>query len=165
MNRQRVHRVPTGDDDRAAPRSVPTTAHRAARRARTPSSPVMSTTRTILHLTSSARVHGSASRALSQTLIERLTRHAGGARAVVKTRDVGATQAPSFVNDAWIAASFTPEENRTAAQKEALKESDALIEELKASDVLVIGASMCTSRATAARAARDGVMWMMTWRG
>lgn len=61
--------------------------------------------------------------------------------AAVATRDL-ATCPPSFVTEAWIGASFTPEENRTAAQIEALRESDALIAELRASDVIVIGAAM-----------------------
>jgi FMN-dependent NADH-azoreductase len=103
----------------------------------------MSTTaRTILHFSSSARSSGSASRALSQALVDRVKAHAPE-RVVVRDRDVGGERAPSHVTEAWIGASFTPEENRTAAQREALKESDGLIDELKGSDVLVIGAAMC----------------------
>jgi len=98
--------------------------------------------RAILHLDSSARTVGSASRALTNALVSRMKAHAN-ASVTVHTRDVGQTQAPSYVNEQWIGASFTPMENRTAAQKEALKESDSLIAELQACDVIVIGASMC----------------------
>ncbi|CEF97492.1 NADH-azoreductase, FMN-dependent [Ostreococcus tauri] len=101
----------------------------------------MSAVRTILHINSSARMSGSASRALSQALVDRIKSHVGE-RVVIKTRDVGATQPPSFVNEQWIGASFTPEENRTDAQRETLRESDGLIEELRSSDVVVVGAAM-----------------------
>jgi FMN-dependent NADH-azoreductase len=98
----------------------------------------MATSRTVLHINSSARVAGSASRALTQRLVDRMAR--GGAAVIA--RDVGATQTPSYVNEAWIGAAFTPEANRTPAHARALEESDALIEELRASDVVVVGASM-----------------------
>lgn len=104
----------------------------------------MSAVRTILHINSSARMSGSASRALSQALVDRIKSHVGE-RVVIKTRDVGATQPPSFVNEQWVGASFTPEENRTDAQRETLRESDGLIEELRSSDVVVVGAAMCAS--------------------
>ena len=44
-----------------------------------------------------------------------------------------------LVDEAWINANFTAEEDRTAQQREALAESDALVAELRAADVVVIG--------------------------
>jgi FMN-dependent NADH-azoreductase len=44
-----------------------------------------------------------------------------------------------LVDEAWISANFTPEEERTAQHREALAESDALVAELQAADVVVIG--------------------------
>jgi len=99
----------------------------------------MATARSILHINSSARVAGSASRALTNALVARMRAHAPDV--AVTHRDVGA-HPPSFVTEAWIGASFTPEENRTEAQRAALRESDALIAELRSSDVVVIGAAM-----------------------
>jgi FMN-dependent NADH-azoreductase len=45
-----------------------------------------------------------------------------------------------FVDEAWIEANFTAAEERNASQRAALAESDALVAELEAADVLVIGA-------------------------
>jgi FMN-dependent NADH-azoreductase len=39
----------------------------------------------------------------------------------------------------WVTANFTPPEERGEAERAALAESDALVAELKAADVLVIG--------------------------
>jgi FMN-dependent NADH-azoreductase len=44
-----------------------------------------------------------------------------------------------FVDDAWIAANFTAEEARNAEQRDTLAYSDALISELRAADVIVMG--------------------------
>ena len=45
----------------------------------------------------------------------------------------------SLVDEAWISANFTPAEELTASQREALAESDGLVTELQAADVIVIG--------------------------
>ncbi len=52
---------------------------------------------------------------------------------------ISRSTAPSFVDAAWVDANFTPPEQRNEEQKAALAESDALVSELKAADVLVIG--------------------------
>jgi FMN-dependent NADH-azoreductase len=49
---------------------------------------------------------------------------------------------PPFVSEAWIQASYTPPAQRTPAQQQALQLSDALIEELMAADVIVLGVPM-----------------------
>ncbi|MEO1040598.1 MAG: NAD(P)H-dependent oxidoreductase [Pseudomonadota bacterium] len=90
--------------------------------------------RTILQLDASARSEGSVSRDLTRRAVAALS----GPETELVVRDLAAT-APAFVDEAWIGANFTPDEARTAEQREALARSDALIAELKAADTLVIG--------------------------
>jgi len=90
----------------------------------------------VLRVDSSARSEGSISRWVADELIERLRESEGAVE--VRVRDL-AVAAPSFVDAAWVDANFTPTEQRTQEQKAALAESDALVGELKAADVLVIG--------------------------
>ena len=89
---------------------------------------------TILHLDSSGRHTGSHSRALTQEIVGKLS----GGNARVLRRDLAEDQ-PEFVDEAWIFANFTPEANRSAEQRARLERSDALIAELRAADVLVLG--------------------------
>jgi FMN-dependent NADH-azoreductase len=56
-------------------------------------------------------------------------------------RDVGVNP-PDFITQDWIGAVFTPEENRTPAQKERLALSDKLIAEVAAADVILISSPM-----------------------
>lgn len=101
---------------------------------------------TLLHIDSSARPgragehpHGSHSRRLSHAFVTRwLQAHPGDE---VVYRDLGTTP-PRPVQHEWIPAAFTPEAQRTPAQHATLKESDALVRELQAADVLVIGMPM-----------------------
>ncbi|MEM9842941.1 MAG: NAD(P)H-dependent oxidoreductase [Pseudomonadota bacterium] len=91
--------------------------------------------RNILHIDASARIDGSYSRALTAQLVEKLKEPGGD----IVHRDVGLNPLPVVTQD-WVGANFTPDEARTEAQRETLALSDVLIEELKAADVLVIGA-------------------------
>lgn len=91
--------------------------------------------RNILHLDASHRRQGSVSRGLSQLLVDELLARHPAARVV--RRDLGLGM--PMIDDAWIAASDTPADQRSAAQRQALAHSDALVEELRASDVWVIG--------------------------
>lgn len=101
---------------------------------------------TLLHIDSSARPgragehpHGSHSRRLSHAFVTRwLQAHPGGE---VVYRDLGAAP-PRPVQHEWIPAAFTPEAQRTPAQRATLKESDALVRELQQADVVVIGMPM-----------------------
>lgn len=70
---------------------------------------------------------------ISLQLAEKVTAKLGGD---VTVRDCSAIPA---IDGAWIGAAYTPADARTADQKAALALSDALITELKAADVLVIG--------------------------
>ena len=87
----------------------------------------------VLRVDGSARTEGSVSRSLTDALVDRL--EADGA--AVTTRDL--TAGVPFVDQAWIAANFTADGDRSAAQREALAVSDTLTAELKAADVIVIG--------------------------
>jgi FMN-dependent NADH-azoreductase len=90
----------------------------------------------ILEVSASGRQGGSISRLLTAELIEALEIREGAVDTV--RRDL--SEGISFVDDAWIAANFTPEEERTAEQREILRPSDDLAAELEAADVIVIGA-------------------------
>jgi FMN-dependent NADH-azoreductase len=67
----------------------------------------------------------------------------------VVRRNVATEPAP-FVTEAWITAVYTPEENRTAEQKQLLAISDTLIAELEAADAIVIASPMYNFGITAA---------------
>lgn len=88
-------------------------------------------TNTVLRIDASARRDGSETRALTQRIIDRLAPQS------LIQRDL-ATAIPSLDAD-WLAASWTPEDQRSDAQRETLALSDSLIAELQAADTLVIG--------------------------
>ncbi|MDD9910327.1 MAG: NAD(P)H-dependent oxidoreductase [Ahrensia sp.] len=90
---------------------------------------------TILHVNSSGRAEGSYSRKLGSNLVEQLSR--GHQHVEVIERDVA--QGVEFVDQNWIEANFTPAGSRRADQQERLFGSDALVRELQAADVIVIG--------------------------
>ena len=90
----------------------------------------------ILHLDSSARRDGSLSRQLSRELVDALV--AADPSSTVVYRDV--SQEPiSHVETNWVASTFTPADVRSLEQKQALKFSDELVDELFAADVFVAG--------------------------
>jgi FMN-dependent NADH-azoreductase len=89
----------------------------------------------ILHLDASHRREGSVSRALSAALIAELT--ARYPAAAVVRRDLAA--GTPLVDDAWINANDTPEDQRMPEQADALAASDAMVAELRDSDLWVIG--------------------------
>lgn len=94
---------------------------------------------TLLHIDASARGDRSLSRALSRAFVEAwLTREPD---TQVIARDVG-RDPPPFLNEAWVAAAFMPEDARTPQQKAELALSDELIAELAAADVIVMGTPM-----------------------
>lgn len=83
--------------------------------------------------------YNSISRQIAQTFFDRWAITAGSTDII--HRDVGMTP-PDFISQDWIAAVFTPEEKRSAAQRELLRLSDTLIEELEKADILVISTPM-----------------------
>jgi FMN-dependent NADH-azoreductase len=90
----------------------------------------------VLEINASARQDGSVSRRLVDDLVAALQdRHSGVS---VTRRDVAAGL--PFIDEDWVSANFTPEEERTARDRDILALSDELVRELEAADVLVIGA-------------------------
>lgn len=100
----------------------------------------------ILHLDASARpglagkdLHGSHSRNLSQRFVSQW--RARRPQDLVTYRDIGQNP-PPFIDHDWIAAAFTAEPQREPWMRDTLAESDLLVDELVAADVLVIGAPL-----------------------
>ena len=76
---------------------------------------------TLLRIDASGRRQGSQTRQLTDKIIAHLM--ASGADTVV-TRDLA--NGVEFIDEAWINANFTPEDERTDAQKARLSGSDAV---------------------------------------
>lgn len=90
----------------------------------------------ILEVSASGRQTDSVSRMLSRDIIAALESRHGDVD--VTRRDLA--EGIGLVDEAWISANFTAEEERTAAQRERLVASDVLVAELRQADVVVIGA-------------------------
>ena len=93
----------------------------------------------LLHLDSSARFERSSSRMLSAHFVGAL--RAGLPGLVVDRLDVAADPLP-HVSEAFTAAAYTPEAERTPAMREVLRVSDALVDRLLAADAMVFGVPM-----------------------
>jgi FMN-dependent NADH-azoreductase len=95
--------------------------------------------KTVLHLNSSARTERSHTRYLTKLFVKewRSLRPDD----LLISRDVG-TEPPPPVNEVWIAAAFTPPQNRTSAMREVLRLSELLVDELIRADLIVLGAPM-----------------------
>ena len=91
-------------------------------------------TKTILRVDTSMRKNGSYSRKLVDSVITQLNKKG---LHTTKTRDLA--DGVPFINEQWIAANFTPLNERTPAQHAELVQSDALVRELQEADILVIG--------------------------
>lgn len=97
--------------------------------------PNSNTSLQVLAVTASARQQGSVSRRLVAHLLDKLRRQQPDLQ--LHERDVSAGL--PLVDADWIGASYTPAEQRDAGQCTVLAQSDALVRELQAADVLVIG--------------------------
>lgn len=89
----------------------------------------------ILEINSSGREAGSVTRTLTRDLVAALQQQSPDA--TVTRRDLSG--GIRFVDAAWIDANFTPSDDRSGAQRDALAESDALVAELVKADTLVLG--------------------------
>jgi len=89
----------------------------------------------VLRIESSARGDESVSRALTAAVIDAL---AAAGPVTVTVRDLGAAPVPVIGPD-WVAANATDPSARTPDQRAALAISDALVAEMRAADVIVIG--------------------------
>ena len=84
----------------------------------------------VLRIDSSAKPNGSVTRDLLdaiETQVGRATTH----------RDLGGSALPQ-IDGTWVGANFTPDSDRTDAQRSALALSDTLIAEIRAADTLLI---------------------------
>jgi FMN-dependent NADH-azoreductase len=90
----------------------------------------------VLKIDSSGRRNGSTTRALTGDLVSALEQRHGGIDLVERDLSSGLP----FVDERWIGANFTPAEERSDEHRQTLAESDRLVAELKAADVIVIGA-------------------------
>ena len=90
----------------------------------------------VLELNASARRDGSMSRRLVDDLVAALEDRYGD---IEITRRNLAAGLP-FIDEAWVGANFTPEEERSIADRQTLALSDELVGELEAADIIVIGA-------------------------
>lgn len=100
---------------------------------------MLATMNTLLVVHSSGRV----TRSITRHLARRFTRtwSAANPDGTIIERDVG-LHPPHTVNEAWIAAAFAPPERRTPEMREALRESDTLLDEIERADAIVIGAPL-----------------------
>ncbi len=94
---------------------------------------------TILQLNSAARSQGAQSTLLANELVAKLAARHGGAKVVI--RDLLADNLP-HLDDTVLGAFFTPADQRTPEQAAIDARSQALIDELQAADVIVIGAPL-----------------------
>ncbi len=93
----------------------------------------------ILQINASARGQDANSTRLAAAVVERLRAANPGAELCL--RDLGATPHP-VLDEAALGALFTPAEQRSAAQAARVALDDALIAELFAADVVVLGVPM-----------------------
>jgi FMN-dependent NADH-azoreductase len=89
----------------------------------------------VLEISASGRRGDSVSRRLTRELIDSLEAREGDIE--LTRRDL--SDGIALVDEAWINANFTADEDRNAQQREVLAASDALVEELRGADVVVIG--------------------------
>ncbi len=92
----------------------------------------------ILSVQSSGQTKTSSTRTLSAELIAAIK----GENLSASVIDRDLANGMPFVDGPWIDANFTPQEERTASQTAALNFSESLIEEIEASDLIIIGAPM-----------------------
>lgn len=90
----------------------------------------------ILEINTAARYEGSVSRDLVADLINALEDRFGSAD--IKRRDLA--KGLPFIDEEWVTANTTPEEERSEHHRRTLAHSDELVAELQDADVLVIGA-------------------------
>ncbi len=88
-------------------------------------------TNTLLRIDTSARRTGSISRDLTDAIAQRLSPK------TTITRDLA--DALPQIDEEWVGANFTPADHRSDEQRKKLTLSNALIDELRAADTIIIG--------------------------
>ncbi len=118
----------------------------------------------VLQINSSARTTGSHSTRLANDIVKRLGDH------TLTVRDLGKQPLPAL-DEATLGALFTPADQRTPAQSARVAQDDALIAEVQAADVVVLGVPMYNFGVPAAlknwidAIARTGVTFKYTDKG
>ncbi len=118
--------------------------------------------KTILHIDSSVRIDGSASRYLSQHIVSHLA--IGDPNVQIIRRDTN--KAACFIDGDWADASFTSNDDRNTKMNETLKLSDGMVAELVSASHIVIGAPLynfsipTTLRAWVDHIARPGLSFL-----
>jgi FMN-dependent NADH-azoreductase len=90
----------------------------------------------VLEVSASGRRADSVSRMLTREIVTALETRSDNIE--LTHRDL--SNGISLVDEQWINANFTAEEDRSTEQRDVLAQSDALVGELQAADVIVIGA-------------------------
>jgi len=90
--------------------------------------------KTILQINSSGRFEGSMTRQLSKLVVEQLQKQQPALS--LKERELS-TGLP-FIDEQWIGANFTPEDQRNQDHQQALSFSDELVAELQQAEAIVI---------------------------
>jgi FMN-dependent NADH-azoreductase len=109
-----------------------------------------------LMLLSSPRGQASLSRRVASALADRLTSEPG---ATIKIHDLAAEALPN-IGPAYVVGRMLPRAQRTPVQAQAAGRAEALIDELKAADVVVIAASMINfAPSSTLKAGIDHVVW------
>jgi FMN-dependent NADH-azoreductase len=122
----------------------------------------------ILQINSSARTTGSHSTRLASDIVQRL--QANAAKGVLTLRDLGKAPVPAL-DEAALGALFTPAADRSPEQARRVAHDDALIAEVQAADVVVLGVPMYNFGVPAAlknwidAIARAGVTFKYTDKG
>lgn len=93
----------------------------------------------ILHIDSSPRGERSRSRSITRELVEQWKQT--HPQDTVTYRDLGHNPVPP-VDEPWIAAAFTPPEQRSPELWDAIRISDQLVDEFLAADIYVLGVPM-----------------------
>lgn len=93
----------------------------------------------LLHIDSSAQRTTSITRRLTAELVRSWAR--AHPETTLDYRDLDASP-PSQIDERWVAAAFTPPDKQTPELTAALAESDALVDQLVAADVVVFGIPM-----------------------
>lgn len=93
----------------------------------------------LLHIDTSPRGDRSRSRRFSREFVEAWKHHHPGD--IVTYRDIGHDPIP-HIDEPWIAAAYTPSDQRALELQQAIQLSDRLVDELLAADIYVLGVPM-----------------------
>lgn len=121
----------------------------------------------ILRIDASIKSEGSVSRRLTDRVMDRLLAAHAGATVTVRDLSAGVPQ----IDGAWLGAVYSPAEARSPEQAAIAAEADAMLAEVQAADVLVIGLPVYNFSAPAQlkswidNLARNGVTFRYTETG